>query len=391
MLYWKLTYHCIVRRLLLIGINTINGIAVPAFNFLIVIIGVRFFGKSDWASLINVFIWVHLIVFLFGWGNRDYLLRAYSENPAAIYSKFFSNLCSRALLLPLSLVLFGFFPFYIALWAILFVVLNFIYTALNTLIIYHQNFKSQLIAETVSFGVIASALFYIEHFQLQTFLKLFVLATFIKIIVLAFSLNLFSVKFDVKISSKEYVLGFPFFILGLSGWLISKTDIYFVDYYLDKPQLSEYQLLITAFLMLQALAGFFIIPFTKHIYRVSDVILKKMRYKLYLASIPVTGIGGFLIWVVMEYFVKLGFTFEYYVLGVLIALPCYFYTLNVFKLLKNYQEKMILKISVFAFCINTILILLLIKPYEIFGVLLSVAITQWFILILFKLMQRYND
>jgi O-antigen/teichoic acid export membrane protein len=141
--------------------------------------------------------------------------------------------------------------------------------------------------------------------------------------------------------------------------------------------------------MLQALGTYIIIPFTKHIYRVSDKVVQKIKYKLYAVSLPLTILGGFIIWFVMEYFVELGFSYEYYLVGGLIALPCYFYTLNIMELMKNHKERSIIYISFFGFFVNLSAIFLLIESYEVLGVLISVCITQWLLLITYKIHRRF--
>lgn len=378
-----------MRKLITIGINTIQGFANPAFNFLIVVFGIKIFGKAEWASLINVMLWVLFTTFMFGWGNRDHLLRKYSEEPAKMYHAFFSNFLSRCLLLPFALLLYLFFPTVIASWAIALVILTFCYSSLSTLVIYHQKFAAQLLAEVIAFGIIFGSIFYVENFNLGTFLKIYVVAISIKLIVLSLQLSLWKEPFSATISLQEFKAGFPFFILGLSGWLISKTDIYAVDLYLEKSQLAEYQLLITAFLMLQALAAYITIPFTKHVYRVSGEVVQKIKYRLYAVSLPLTFLGGLAIWFIMEYFVKLGFSYEYYIVGGLIALPCYFYTLNIIELMKSHKERTIIYISFIAIFVNISLIFFLIESYEIFGVLLSACITQWVVLLAYKMHRRF--
>jgi O-antigen/teichoic acid export membrane protein len=378
-----------MRKLITIGMNTIQGFASPAFNFLIVVFGVKVFGKADWASLINVMLWVFFVSFLLGWGNRDHLLRKYSQEPGQMYHAFFSNFLSRSLLVPFALLLLLFFPTTIAFWAIVLVVLTFSYASLSTLVVYHQRFSAQLIAEITAFGIILGSIFYIKSFNLETFLQLYALAISVKLCLLSVQLNFWKESFSATISIQEFKAGLPFFILGLSGWLISKVDIYVVDFYLEKSQLAEYQLLITAFLMLQALAAYITIPFTKHVYRVSGEVVQKMKYKLYASAFPLTILGGFAIWFVMEYFVELGFTYEYYIVGGLIALPCYFYTLNIMELMKNHKERTIIYIGFFGFLVNISLIILLIETYEVFGVLLSVCITQWIVLLVYKIYQRF--
>jgi O-antigen/teichoic acid export membrane protein len=378
-----------MRRLLTIGINTIQGFTSPAFNFLIVVFGVKVFGKADWASLINVMLWVFFVTFMLGWGNRDHLLRKYSQEPGKMYHAFFSNFLSRCLLLPFALLLLLFFPIHISSWAILLVILTFTYSSLSTLVVYHQKFSAQLLAEIVAFAIIFGSVFYVKTFDLETFLKIYTIAIATKLVLLSVQMNFWKERFSATISIEEFKAGFPFFILGLSGWLMSKVDIYVVAFYLEKSQLAEYQLLITAFLMLQALAAYMTIPFTKHVYRVSDNVVQKIKYKLYAVALPLTILGGFSIWFIMEYFVELGFSYEYYFVGGLIALPCYFYTLNIMELMKNHKERTIIYISFFGFLVNISLIFLLIEPYEILGVLISVCITQWVVLIAYKMFRRF--
>ena len=385
-----LTYLCIMRRIFTIGMNTIRGFANPAFNFLIVVFGVKIFGKTDWASLINVLLWVYFTTFMLSWGNYDYLLRKFSNAPGKMYHAFVSNFLSRSLLLPFSLLLLFFFPLHIALWAIVLVLLTFCYASLLPLVVYHQKFTAQVIAETVSFVIIFGSIFYVKIFELEIFLQIYTIAIAVKLFILSLQLNFWRERFSAKISLKEFKLGLPFFILGLSGFLISKSDIYIVDSFLEKSQLAEYQLLITSFLMLQALSAYIIIPFTKHVYRVSDEVVQKMKYRLYAASVPLVVVGGIVIWFVMEYFVELGFGYEYYVVGALLALPSFFYTLNVMELMKNHQERRIIYVSFFTFFVSTSLIVLLIEPYEIFGILLSVCIAQWTALLTYKLYRKFG-
>ncbi|MDH7448046.1 hypothetical protein [Aquimarina sp. 2201CG14-23] len=199
------------------------------------------------------------------------------------------------------------------------------------------------------------------------------------------ALKLWKEKISFTISMKEFHHAFPFFLLGFSGWIASKIDIYIVDFYLPKARLSEYQLLITAFLMLQALSAYITLPFTKHIYRLADSIVKKIQKKLYWIAIPLVSVGSLIIWIVMEQFVQLNLNYNYYIVGGLIALPSFFYELNVMQLLKNHKEKKVILINCIGFIINFIFILTLIKEYQIFGVLLSVCITKWLVLIIYKL------
>lgn len=373
-----------MHKLLTIGANTLQGFTNPVCNFLIIVFGIKTFGKENWGSFITVMIWVLFTTFILSWGNRDYLLRKFSKSPARIYYNFYSNLFTRGLLLPITLVFFYFFSFATSVWACLLVIVIFIHSALDTLVIYKQKFLLQFTTDVIAYSIIFIAIFIIEDFQKVIFLKIYTLAFAIKTILLSFFVGLWKNKIKFSVTNKELKKGFPFFLLGLSGWLISKTDIYFVDIYLSNKQLSEYQLFITSFLMLQALAAYFVIPFTKHIYRLNQKSLNKIQKLLYSIAIPVTVFGSCIIWVILEYFASLNFGFIYYLLGSLFVLPCFFYTLDIMKLIKQHKEKKIIIISILSFLLSASLIFILIESYEILGVIISVCITQWVALFAYK-------
>jgi len=373
-----------MNKLILIAINMIRGFSSPFFNFLIAIFGVKIFGKNDWGELINVILWVFLFVFILGWGNKEYLIRKYSQQPSKIYHAFYSNFLSRSLLLPISLLLIFFFPYPISIYCITLVVLMHTYNALDSLVIYHQKFGAQFITELLAFVIIFSSIFYCNDFNLVVFLRLYCLAFLSKITGLIISLKLWEQKITFQLSLKEFKEAFSFFMIAFSGWIASKIDIYIVDFYLPKEQLSEYQLLITAFLMLQSLGGLIIIPFTKHIYRTSDATIHKIQKILYLIAIPLVTIGTLGIWIIMEQFVQLNLNYTFYILGSLIALPSFFYTIDIMMLMRVHQERRVITITLIGFLISFILILLLIQEYQIFGVLLSICISQFIILTIYK-------
>ena len=225
-----------MHKLLTIGANTLQGFTNPVCNFLIIVFGIKTFGKENWGSFITVMIWVLFTTFILSWGNRDYLLRKFSKSPARIYYNFYSNLFTRGLLLPITLVFFYFFSFATSVWACLLVIVIFIHSALDTLVIYKQKFLLQFTTDVIAYSIIFIAIFIIEDFQKVIFLKIYTLAFAIKTILLSFFVGLWKNKIKFSVTNKELKKGFPFFLLGLSGWLISKTDIYFVDIYLSNKQ-----------------------------------------------------------------------------------------------------------------------------------------------------------
>ncbi|RED44406.1 hypothetical protein DFQ10_10389 [Winogradskyella eximia] len=373
-----------MNRLLLIGINTLRGFSGPMFNFLITLFGIKFFGKEDWGTMINALLSVFLIVFIIGWGNKDYLIRKYSKQPSQIYQAFYSNFFSRSLLLPLALILLLFFPITIAIWCIVLVLLMHSYNALESLVIFHQKFGAQFAAELIAFGLIFSSIFYFNNFSLETFLKLYCAAFLFKLLWLIIAMKLWKAHFHLKVSLQEFIAPFWFFMLGLSGWVASKADLYIVNFTMPKAQISEYQIAITAFLLIQSLSYLIILPFTKHLYRLPEKSIAKIKKILAFTSFPLVTLCTAVLWFILEKIAILNLPISFYVFGGLASIPTYFFIVDIMMYYRNKKESSILKINFINALLNLVLTFLLIQKMGIMGAIISVFINQCSFLCFYK-------
>jgi len=365
-------------------LNIARSLAVPCFNFLIAVIGVKYLGKNNWGDFIQILLWIYFIAFIANFGNKDFLLREFSKSPASLDKSFFSNLLSRSLLLTLSLILLLFFPLKTALLSILLIILIFIYQSLESLVIYNQKFLAQLISEIVGFGVIIGTIFFTNEINTDVLIYSYCLAFLLKIVIVLPSLKLNFISPEFKFSTSQFQLTFPFFLIGLSGWLSSKVDLYLVNIILPKEELAEYQLIITAFLLLRSLAALIIYPFTKHIYRLQRKTIKKISRLLFIVSAPLVIIGTFLIWFIFEKIVLLNVSIDLYILGALSSLPYYFFIIDIFLFYKNKNETKVMYVNFSAAILNFILAILLIPNYGITGALIGVMLTQYITLFMYK-------
>lgn len=378
-----------MHKLANISINTFRGFATPVFNFLIIIIGIQQFGKENWGTLIHIAVWVSLLVFVLNWGNKDYLVRKYSQNPAEIYNSFFSSFFSRSLLLPLSLVFLLFFPTPIALAAILLVFLTHCYISFDSLVVFHQKFGAQLTAEIIGFCIILSGIYFSNTFTLLLFLQLYCLSFLAKILYLFFVLKMGKIPKKFTISLKEFTGSLPFFLLGLSGMINSKIDMYIVNGSLSSDKISDYQLITAAFLMLQALSGFIITPVNKPFYRSQNQTIEKIKVIFRKIAIPLVLFGCVSIWVILEKWVKLGLDLKIYGIGFFICLPSFYYIVPVLSLYKKNLERKVVIANFTTAVFNTILTLILLPTMGILGALISVCFSQW--VYLFMIMNYENS
>jgi O-antigen/teichoic acid export membrane protein len=373
-----------MNKLILIGINALRGFSGPVFNFLIALFAIKLFGKENWGTMINALLSIFLIVFLISWGNKEYLVRKYSKQPSKIFYAFYSNFLTRSLLLPLSLFLLLFFPLQIAFWSILLTILMHCYNALESLIIYNQKFGVQFIAEIIAFGSIISSLFFFENFSLELFLKLYCFAFILKLFIIIINLKIWKEHFSFKISLNEFTATFSFFMLGLSGWIVSKIDLYIVNFTMPKEQISEYQIAITAFLLIQSLSYFIILPFNKHFYRLPEKTIQKIKKIVASVSLPIVAISTFAVWFILEKIAQLNLPTSFYILGGLSCIPTYFFIVDIMIYYRNKKETSILKINFINAFINLILTFFLIQKMGIMGAIISVFINQCSILCFYK-------
>ena len=363
-----------------------SNISIPLFNFLTLTVGIKFFGKENWGELLNILLWVYFYAFLINWGHRDYLLRAISKNPAKLSDFFFNNFITRMVfLIPTTLLLFIFFPFETALLAIGLIFLMYVYSSFESLIIYYQKFPLQLIAESLAFVMLCFGMYSIENFNVNILLVLFSLSFFTKVLCLSLFLKIPFYKIRMNVSIQELTLMFPFFLIVFSGWIHSKIDLYVVNSLLPSETLTKYQLLNTSFLMLQAIAGFILMPMTKFMYRISKNTAKKMIYKLSLISIPIILAGTFSIWFLLNIILHLQVEYYMFIIGGLSTFPVYLYIINIINLYKKNGEMKVVRINFLGALLNLSFSLCLTSYYGYVGTFVAVLLTQYFLLIVYKI------
>ena len=373
-----------MSKTITITINTIRGFASPALNFLIAIVGLKHFGKEDWGILIDILLWVYFILIITNWGNKEYLIRKYSREPSKVNYLFYSSVISRSPLLILSSLFLLFFPFNTAIISIVFSISLYLYSSLDSIIIHRQRFGIQLITDVVGFLIIICVIALLNQFSLNTILLTFIFSTLIKTLILVINLELIKEKILFKFSIKEIQNYLPFFLIAFSGWLATKVDMYLVTLHLNKSDVTEYQLLNSSFLMINAGFAFIVTPFSKHIYRLSINNINKIKKKLNLLAIPYLLIATISIWFIMEKILQLDMNINYYYISAIKTIFPLFFIIDIMILNKKNQEQKVTYIIIIGLIINLILILLLINDYKIIGVLISTCISRFILLLIYK-------
>jgi O-antigen/teichoic acid export membrane protein len=373
-----------MRKLIIVGINTIRGFLTPLFNFCIAIIGIKLFGKENWGQVIDILLWVYFIVIVSSLGNKDYLIRQFSRNPSKINSHFFGSFFSRSPLLILSLLFFVFFQTNTALLCILLTVVMYCYSSLDSLIVYHQKFGLQLLSDLLSFIAVLSILFVLSDFSINTILLAFIAGAFIKTVLLVSKLNILKEKISFHFSILELKQYLPFFVITLLGWIATKIDLYIVTISLNKTDVSEYQIISNSFILINAGFAFIISPFSKHIYRLPLTKVNKIKTKLNIIALPYLLISSILIWLIMEKLLHLNIDINYYYLSSLKTLFPLFFIIDIMILNKYNFEKKVTYIIILGIIVNLLCIYFLIEQYQVIGVIISTCVSRFILLIAYK-------
>lgn len=355
---------------------------MPIISFLTLILGIQFYGKENWGEFISISIWIFFLAFIAKWSGQNYIIKEMSKNASNYWSVFYSNLVERSLLLLPSLILFFYFPFPVALSSIALLLLIYIYNSYDALLVFKQKLQLQLLAEIIGMGFILMGFLWFPDFELTTILNLFSLSYFIKIILLIGNFKLHFNKVTFHFSFQNLIKTYPFFLIGFSGWLASKCDIYVVSYFFSKKEISEYQMLVNCFLILQSIPAYLVLPINKHLFRLPENTVGKIKSKVFFAALPIVTIATFIIWLFLKHTMQIEFSGLVYLFAALSTIPTFFYTINVFQFFRKEKEKKVMQFSFFIVTFNLILLVVLIPNFRILGVVISICLSQWLYLLL---------
>lgn len=371
-----------MNRFLQLLFSILKLVSLPLFNFLILFFGIKFYGKENWGTFLSLSIWIYLFAFLAKWSGQNYLIKELTKNTSNYLSVFYSNLIERSTLLLPSLALFAFYPITISVYSILALILIFIYNSYEILVVYKQKLELQFIAEIVGMIILFVGFYFLPHFELSMVLLLFCLSLLIKNLILIGFLKLNFKSVSLNISYQNLYKTLPFFLIGFSGWLASKCDIYVVNYFFSKKELSEYQILMSCFVILQTIPAYLVLPINKHLFRLSENSISKIKSKILILTLPIIVITTLSIWILLKMVLQIEFSIFIYLFAALSTIPTFLYTIDILQFYRKEKEKIIMQYSFINIVLNLILAFLLIPHFRILGVVISVCISQWLYLLL---------
>lgn len=378
------------RRLLLVVTHSLNSLLLPLFSVIVSLSVVRLASMALWGAFVEVMIVAQLGAHILAWGNKEYLLRAFSTEPASLTEVWRSNLFTRLTLFPiyvLIVLLLGWSSLQsllVVVWTLGLVVCQ----SFEVLIVYRRAFLASIWIELGTIAVMLAAISALGvRLTLDGLILLFAGVTLGKAAALALTFRReslafteLSVPWQRRLDFSYFGAALPFFLLGFSGMLQSRIDLYSVSLILPEREVGEYQVFINLMLYLQAVANFVLTPFVKGLYRLDRGASGRVSARLLGAGMILVPPALFGIDWVLSRVYAIDLSPLFLATGGLYVLPVYFYLPTIYSLYKMDRQHIVLWVNVSGVAINLMLNLILVPRMGTTGALLATTTVQWFML-----------
>jgi O-antigen/teichoic acid export membrane protein len=366
---------------------------LPLSNFIISFLVIRLKGIELWGEFVYFMIIVSLTDFILSWGQREYLLREFSRNPSGISGDWQKSVINRLPLVILALSFIYFLNFSIENKIIICIWLLslFLYKSYDILVLYKKQFSFIIKIEIFSLILFVVLLFLSEEFlDLTILLLIYTIISLLKtgIVIYYYYRDIFPWVY-IKFEPVFLKISLPFFLPAFFGFIQSKTDLYCLAYFLSEKEVGEYQILITFLFYLQIFASLLITPFIKNIYRLPDSSLQKLMTSLFRTGMIISIPAIFLIRYILSTYYHFEFSLDIYIISYFYVIPFYLYLVKLYQYFKHNKQKTVVYITILATAINLVLNIVLINKLGIKGALLASTISQWMILGLLFMINKF--
>jgi O-antigen/teichoic acid export membrane protein len=361
-------------------------------GFLLSLLVVRGHSEALWGGFALLQLQVGLCALVANWGHRDFLLRRFAERPGGENRLWWNNLASRAWILGVAAAVPASLnrndPWLAALLCLWLAAL-FASQSIEVWIVRFQGFAWAAWAEGA--GLLATILALAATFPGWDLRVLAFCWTIGALGRLAILLAIFGPALrpvgEGRWDPSQLAEGWPFFLLALSGMLMSRLDVLSVGAALDDAATGRYQVMMGHFIALQVPAAFLTAPFVRHLYRLPRKSLYRFAARLAASGLAVLSVAGPLCWASLRWgygFGDLPWTLS--MAGPLFAFPTYLYVPLMYGLYRQKKEKKVLAVGLLVAVAGALLSYgLALTTMGMMGGWLAQTILQWTVLFFYLL------
>jgi O-antigen/teichoic acid export membrane protein len=367
----------------------------PLVSFLVI----RQAGLAQWGAFVPLLISLQLAGQLLSWGNKEYLLRAFARDPANKGAVWRESFLTRALLfLPLGLLLAFLFPAVWSGWLLLWLLGLLLVQSHEVLVVYRRAFRQAAVVELAGAAVLAAGILgWGERLAPGHLASLFALAFLLKGLLLSARFirdtDLLAgsggaARRKWRIDPAYFRLAMPFFLLGFSGLLQSRIDLYVVAYFLPGDDVARYQVFMNLLIYLQAAANIILLPFVPTIYRLAYPVIARLSRRLFVVGAVVLPPALALVSLLLRYLYEIELDLRFYLWGGLFVWPLYFFLPIIYALYQANRQNTVIAVNLAGIALNVALDILLLPAYGLVGVVASAALVKWLVLVVYWLCGR---
>lgn len=383
----------LIRRSRIVLVNATRRLTVPLENLGAAWLVVVFLDvDAIWGAFVGTQIVVGLTVHILSWGNKDWLLRRVSTEPAEMGRLWQRALWARARFLPVAALVVFFLGHDRATagWIVVWIVAAFVAQSIDAPVLITRRFKTAIVVEMAAFATVVMLLLAPSDVGVSTVIRAWAVGVLVRaVLLLIVLLNKLGPDCRFKAEPGYLIAAAPFFLLGLSGMLQSKMDLYMATLFLDDAAVGRYQVIINSFIMLQAGAAFLVVPFAKTLYRASEAVTAAFERSVWLLGIGITALGTGAAWLLLNRVYHFGLGPSWFVLGAMLVLPVFGFAPRVYRLFGTGRERAVVVISLVGAGVNLVVSVMLLKTLGAIGALMGSVVSHWVTLGLVLSIRRY--
>ncbi|MCC7361384.1 MAG: hypothetical protein IT317_17995 [Anaerolineales bacterium] len=375
------------KRLALIVTNSANSLLVPLFSPVVSVLVVRLAGVGVWGDFVRALVVAQLAAHLAGWGNKDFVLREFARGPAGLAAAWQTSFLTRLALLGAALGVLAFFGYSPLRWALLSLLTAVLMLAqsFEVLVLYRRDFGFGLGVEALTVTLLAAPVLVLRQaLTLDALLLIYIAANAVETLV-------YFLRYRRAVAARRVAgpqFGWlrragPFFLLGLSGLLQSRVDLYAAVTWLPREQVGHYQVYSNLMIYLQSVAAFVLTPFVKSLYRLRARVLAGLALRFGLLGLLITAGGLPAAALLLRFGYRLHFAPGFFAAGALFVLPVYFYSPLIYALFKLDKAFWVVAANGLGVLVNLALLAWWLPPLGALGAAWAAAVTQWALLLFY--------
>lgn len=382
----------LARRALLVVENSVRHLAAPATNLIVSYVVISATSPELWGRFVVDLIVVGLGVHFLAWGNKEYLLRAMTADDGSVASLWQSSLLSRSLGVPLVILAMAAFGIdgEVLVWLAGWIALAFLYQSLDVVVLFGHRFRLAIGAEALGLATTV-ALLLARGVDLDegAVVAAWVIGVLVKTAVLGIGLAPTLCRGRLgRLELRHIQEALPFVLLGLSGLLHSRIDLYAMALLASPDDMGRYQVAIGLYIAFQAIAAFVLMPFVRELYESSDDHSHAAAGRLAVGGIGIAVLSVPVAWLLLNRIYGFDFGWQVFAIGALMVAPVYRFAPRIYLLYKHHEERTVIAVNFAGAAVNLVLAVFLIPRWSIIGALGAAAISQWFILACYEIVVR---